>query len=137
MTFKRTNVMTRQKYGYEKQARLFKTLAHPARLAILDVLRNGEACVCHMEAALGFRQAYLSQQLMVLREVGLVDDRRDGWNVYYRVRKPDVYSVVDAARASLGENKRIASPAVIASCTCPHCAGDKADAAALVMKSAS
>jgi len=56
----------------EDSAALFKLLSHPSRLAILQVLRDGEECVCHMEAALGLRQAYISQQLMVLRQAGLV-----------------------------------------------------------------
>jgi len=119
------NVMPKQKVNYDSQVKLFKVLMHPARLAILEVLRTGEACVCHMEAALGYRQAYLSQQLMVLREAGLVDDQREGWNIYYRVNKPDVFNVIDAARQALGESKRLATPAVIPSCSCPHCTGDK------------
>jgi DNA-binding transcriptional ArsR family regulator len=119
------NMMAKSKDSYESQVKLFKALMHPARLAILDVLRTGEACVCHLEAALGYRQAYLSQQLMVLREAGLVDDQRDGWNVYYRVSKPDVFSVIDAARATLGNPKRAAMSPVISSCTCPHCTGEK------------
>jgi DNA-binding transcriptional ArsR family regulator len=41
-----------------------------------------------MEAHLGYRQDYISQQLMVLREAGLIQDRRDGWNVFYRVSEP-------------------------------------------------
>ncbi len=47
---------------FEPQARLFKALMHPGRLAILEILRNGEECVCRMEALLGLRQAYISQQ---------------------------------------------------------------------------
>ena len=116
--------MARKKVNYDSQAKLFKVLMHPARLAILDVLRTNEACVCHLEAALGYRQAYLSQQLMVLREAGIVDDRRDGWNVYYRVNKPGVHNVIDAARQALGERKRVDVPAVLDKCSCPHCAGD-------------
>ncbi|MEK7328155.1 MAG: metalloregulator ArsR/SmtB family transcription factor, partial [Chloroflexota bacterium] len=84
--------------NYEPEAKLFKVLMHPVRLAILNVLRDGEACVCHLEAALGYRQAYISQQLMVLREAGLVEDRREGWNIYYRVAKPEVFAVIDAAQ---------------------------------------
>ncbi len=118
--------MAKPNYDYGPQAQLFKVLTHPTRLAILDVLHSGEACVCHMEAALGHRQAYLSQQLMVLREAGLVDDRRDGWNVYYHVAKPDIWGVIDSARAMLGEKPRQAIPKVIASCTCPHCTQDEA-----------
>ncbi len=121
-------MMAKRTDSYDSQVKLFKALMHPGRLAILDVLRAGEACVCHMEAALGFRQAYLSQQLMVLREAGLVDDQRDGWNVYYRVSKPEVFSVIDAARATLGDHKRSAIPAVITSCACPHCTGEKSNA---------
>ena len=60
------------------RVQIFKVLTHPARLAILEILRDGEHCVCHMEAHLGFRQAYISQQLSVLRDAGLVQDRRDG-----------------------------------------------------------
>jgi DNA-binding transcriptional ArsR family regulator len=57
---------------YTDAAVRFKALAHPVRLQILDMLRSGEVCVCHMEAVLGKRQAYISQQLMVLRDAGLV-----------------------------------------------------------------
>ncbi|HTX78948.1 MAG TPA: metalloregulator ArsR/SmtB family transcription factor, partial [Longilinea sp.] len=69
--------------SYEAESQLFKLLTHPARLAILDILRDGEHCVCHMEAYLGYRQAYLSQQLAILREGGLLQDRREGWNIFY------------------------------------------------------
>jgi DNA-binding transcriptional ArsR family regulator len=65
--------------NYKAQAQLFKILMHPTRLSILDVLRGGEQCVCHMEAVLGLRQAHISQHLMVLREAGLVTDRRDAF----------------------------------------------------------
>ena len=81
---------------YQTQAQLFKVLMHPTRLAILDELRDGEQCVCHMEAKFGLRQAYISQHLMVLRDAGLVTDRRDGWNIYYQVNKPEIFQVIDA-----------------------------------------
>jgi ArsR family transcriptional regulator len=111
---------------FESAAKLFKTLTHPARLEILDILRNGEACVCHMEAALGYRQAYISQQLMVLREAGLVQDRRDGWNMYYRVVQPNVYAVIDAAQQALGApraatRRTSAKATALDSCSCPKC----------------
>ncbi len=115
---------------YHAQAKLFKALMHPARLAILDILRSGEACVCHMEAALGYRQAYISQQLMVLRDAGLVDDRRDGWNIYYRVIKPEIFHVVDAAQRMLGKSTRHRVPAVLPSCSCPRCTGEAVKAPA-------
>ncbi len=107
---------------FEESARLFKTLMHPARLEILETLRDGEHCVCHMEAVLGYRQAYISQQLSVLREAGLVQDRRDGWNIYYHVVQPRVFGVLDAARA-LGSNhqtKRLSTLRAV-ECPCPQC----------------
>jgi DNA-binding transcriptional ArsR family regulator len=105
---------------YSTQAELYKVLAHPARLAILNILRDGEHCVCHMEAHLGFRQSYLSQQLSVLREAGLIQDRRDGWNIFYRVVDPQIYNVLDSAQRLSGEEYPQAVKTGIV-CTCPHC----------------
>ncbi len=102
-------------------AELFKLLSHPSRLAILAVLRDGEECVCHMEAALGLRQAYISQQLMVLRQAGLVTDRRDGWNVFYRVAKPEVLALLDAALTAIGPDAANALPGPGEDCPCPKC----------------
>ncbi len=113
--------MAKRKYNYDSQANLFKTLMHPARLAILDVLRMREACVCHLEAALGYRQAYISQQLMELRKNGIVESRRDGLNIFYRVSKPDVFSVLDATRMALGEESKFTWPEKLPACDCPHC----------------
>jgi ArsR family transcriptional regulator len=107
---------------YESQSDLLKALAHSTRLAILEVLRESEQCVCHMEATLGLRQAYISQQLMVLKQAGLLESRRDGLNLYYRVVKPEVFRVLDAVRsvtnvsAKLPEHKHAK-----ANCPCPKC----------------
>ena len=83
---------------YKTQSQLYKVLMHPTRLAILDELREGEQCVCHMEAKFGLRQAYISQHLMILRDAGLVTDRRDGWNIFYSVSRPEIYKVIDDVR---------------------------------------
>jgi DNA-binding transcriptional ArsR family regulator len=102
------------------QVQIFKVLTHPARIAILDILRDGEHCVCHLEAFLGFRQSYISQQLSVLRESGLVQDRRDGWNIFYRVVEGRIYEVIDTVRRITGQaGPEIRNPDVL--CTCPHC----------------
>jgi len=107
---------------YDESAKLFRTLMHPARLEILDTLRDGEHCVCHLEAALGYRQAYISQQLSVLREAGLVQDRRDGWNIFYHVVEPRVFDVIDAAQRPIGGAQKTQRRAVAAhNCSCPQC----------------
>jgi DNA-binding transcriptional ArsR family regulator len=117
--FMELNVIQQQ---YEQQAALFKLFTHPARLAILEVLRQGEACVCHMEAVLGFRQAYISQQLAVLREGGIIQDRREGWNIYYSVRDPRVFEVLavveNLLEPGLGQKYPSAPPQ---DCSCPKC----------------
>lgn len=112
--------------AYPTQTEYFKVLMHPTRLAILDVLRDGEECVCHMEALFGLRQAHISQHLMVLRDAGLVADRRDGWNVFYRVIKPEIYQVIDAMNAFCGVTiadiqASTASMADQKACPCPKC----------------
>lgn len=110
---------------YDASARLFKALMPPTRLEILDLLRDGEACVCHLEAALELRQAYISQQLSVLREAGLVQDRRDGWNSYYRVTQPQVFALLDVAQTMSGVNPAKARQqlsAKLSRCDCPRCA---------------
>lgn len=108
---------------HEIQAKLFKALMHPVRLAILDILREDEACVCHMEAILKLRQAYISQHLMILRDAGLVEDRRDGWNIYYRVSEPGIFELIDLAGQITGSNspgqKLLSKGQMI--CDCPKC----------------
>ncbi len=85
--------------GYPLTAKIFKALAHPTRLQIIEILQEeGEACVCHMEARLNQRQAYISQHLAKLREVGLVDDRREGLNVFYALAIPGMDGLLKHAR---------------------------------------
>ena len=111
--------------AYAQLAEIAKALAHPVRLQILDVLRGDEACVCHLEAVLGQRQAYISQQLARLREAGLVVDRRDGLNVFYALADESVATLLDAMHAATasvsGEALRLPPYAAPASCTCPKC----------------
>jgi ArsR family transcriptional regulator len=108
--------------AYKAQTDLLKSLSHSARLAILYILRDGEQCVCHMEATLGLRQAYISQQLMVLKQAGLVESRRDGLNLFYRVVRPEIFGVLDALNLVTG-----LAPALpghkhaVVSCPCPKC----------------
>jgi len=116
--------------GYLKMSGLLKALGHPVRLRILQELRQQEACVCHLEAVLRQRQAYISQQLMRLRDAGLVEDRRDGMNVYYRLRhEPAIGQLLDQAQLltkqtqpdsqALRFSPSRAVPA--AGCSCPKC----------------
>ena len=114
----RTNTTTT---NLDPRVQLFKLLAHPARLTILELLRDGEHCVCHMEAYLGLRQAAISQQLSILWDAGMVLDRRDGWNIFYRLSDISILKLLDEAAALTGlTNLEPAAPSV--DCCCPHCA---------------
>ncbi len=66
-------------------SRLFKALADETRLRIVALLSHGELCVCHVETALGLSQPNVSRHLAVLRAAGIVEDRREGVWVYYRL----------------------------------------------------
>ena len=112
--------------NYQTQSNLFKALNHPVRLAILDVLRLDEACVCHLEAILGQRQAYISQQLAVLREADIIHDRRDGWNNYYRVKDPKIFDLIDASRKFIFKDAAMEQNSLVPKqCLCPKCNSDK------------
>jgi len=75
-------------------AQLMKALANPDRLMLLCQLSQGEMSVGELEAALGIHQPTLSQQLTVLRDEALVDTRREGKYVYYRVRSATALAVL-------------------------------------------
>ncbi len=78
-------------------SRLLRAISTPARLQILLAIGTGEACVCHLEEALGLRQAYISQQLMTLRDVGLLQTRREGRFIYYRLKNPELLDLIRLA----------------------------------------
>jgi ArsR family transcriptional regulator len=109
---------------FEAQAKIFKVLTHPARIAILEILRDGEHCVCHMESRLGLRQAYISQQLAVLREAELIQDRRDGWNIYYRVVDMSIFEILNVARKITGAEIPDINQ-IGFQCTCPRCIAEQ------------
>jgi ArsR family transcriptional regulator len=66
-------------------SRMFRALGDETRLRIVGLLSHGELCVCHLEEALGLTQPTASRHLAVLRSAGLVEPRREGTWVYYRL----------------------------------------------------
>jgi DNA-binding transcriptional ArsR family regulator len=80
------------------KADLFKALAHPARIRILELLRDGEKSVTEMQLALSAEGSSVSQQLAILRMKNLVDTRRKGNVIFYRLRDRQVNKLLDVAR---------------------------------------
>lgn len=92
MPFKATPV-------YVTKAALFRTLGHPARVRILELLRDGELSVGTLQEELGIDSGGTSQHLAALRRIGLVDSRREGTSVYYRAADPQVFALLEVGRA--------------------------------------
>ena len=86
----------------ERVLELSRALADPTRLAIIERLRSGERCVCDLTDLLDAAQSRLSFHLRVLREAGLVDDRREGRWVYYALR-PETLRALAGAMQDLGD----------------------------------
>jgi ArsR family transcriptional regulator len=80
------------------KAEFFKAIAHPARLKILELLRSGEMSVNELQAHLEIEPSTVSQQLAVLRGRNIVEARKVGTSVYYRVRDPQVFELLEVAR---------------------------------------
>jgi ArsR family transcriptional regulator len=85
----------------EIKAELFRALAHPARIRILEVLAEGERSVGEVAPLVGIELSHLSQQLAVLRRAGLVATRKEGSTVFYAVRDPATVALLAAAKKVL------------------------------------
>lgn len=117
------NEVVGENNAYKALSEYFKLVSHPVRLKILEILRNERACVCHINAILDLRQAYVSQQLAVLREGGLIEDNKDGWNVYYHVSDPSVYEIIDLAWKVVDPDGSLQQDdlSIPDNCDCPRC----------------
>lgn len=88
----------------ERKADLFKGLAHPVRIRVLELLdEHGELAVADMLDAMGLEASHLSQHLRVLRGYDLVASRRQGSYVIYSLAHPSVAAFLSAARAVLAD----------------------------------
>lgn len=107
----------------EPIAALFRVLGQPVRIQILLLLAREPACVCHLEAYLGLRQAAISQHLMLLRDAGLVNTAREGRNIYYSLARPDLTDLFKQAAGLSGLSPAALQPPTepLSPCPCPHC----------------
>lgn len=88
---------------YQAKAEFFKTLGHPARIRILELLAEREHAVSELLPQVGIEAAHLSQQLSVLRRANLVVTRRNGSAVFYSLVNPQVAELLRVARRLLTE----------------------------------
>jgi len=88
---------TRSAPDLDRAVALFHALSDTTRLSILEMLRGGERCVCELQDELAAAQSRLSFHLRVLKDAGLVEDRRDGRWSYYRIVPDALAEVHDLA----------------------------------------
>ena len=112
---------------YTKLSNRIKLLSHPERLRILDAVRRDAECVCHLEALLGKPQPYVSQQLRILRAAGVISDEKQGQNVFYRLRDPELADWLDAILGEVdGRRSDRERHEKVTACACPKCNEDSA-----------
>ena len=86
---------------YQLHAAVCRAIGHPVRMKVLDLLREGEECVCRLAPQVGVTESNLSQLLAVLRRTGIVETRREGHSIYYRVSDPRIFEIIDRMRMIL------------------------------------
>jgi ArsR family transcriptional regulator len=125
----------------EEIAAPIEAIASPQRIAILLAIGQSEACVCHLETALGWRQAYISQHLMALRKADILEDRREGRYVFYRLKATSYLDLIIASGEVCGLSKEVVFELIntqkYPSCECPHCAPAVIPVDSLSMKASS
>ncbi len=86
---------------YKLKADFFKTLGHPARIRILELLAEHDRPVSELLAEVGLEPSNMSQQLAVLRRAGIVEAHKDGNAVIYSLISPEIVDLLGAARKVL------------------------------------
>ena len=115
-------IKTNKHSSIVKVSDLLQVIAPEPRLEILLAIGKSEACVCHLKALLGYRQAYISQHLMEMREAGLLDSRRNGKYIFYHLAKPEILGLLQNAAKIAGVDLVKLEPArQEKQCDCPHC----------------
>ncbi len=95
----------KRKSSLDGRAKIMKALAHPARLLIVEELADGERCVCEFVDMIGGDFSTVSKHLSVLRNAGLVKDRKSGLQVYYSLRCPCILKFFDCLTDVIAEQK--------------------------------
>jgi ArsR family transcriptional regulator len=94
---------------FEKQAEIVRAIAHPLRVAIVDFLKNGEQCVCDIADYVGSERSNVSRHLSVMTGAGVLEHRKEGLKVIYKLKTPcilDFFSCITACLKQQAEQSR-------------------------------
>lgn len=89
---------------YELQAQVITALAHPIRLAIADLLKDGEVCVCEIADKIEVERSNTSRHLALMLKAGVLKTRKDGLQVYYSLRTPCILNFLSCATRAIEQN---------------------------------
>jgi len=94
---------------YELKAEVFRAVAHPLRLAVIDFLKDGEQCVCDIARHIGAQRSNVSRHLAVMLKAGVVEHRKDGLRMIYSLKAPCILNflscVTDLLRRRMEQNR--------------------------------
>jgi ArsR family transcriptional regulator len=100
------------KLQYEARARIAKALAHPSRLLILDAIADREKCVCELTDLVNADQSTVSKHLAILKQAGIIADRKDGSKTFYRPTICCLKGFWECIESVLKENLRVQQAAM-------------------------
>jgi ArsR family transcriptional regulator len=103
-TTKRTPVTGPAQPIHQVKAEFFRTLGHPARVRVLELLKGGEMTVGQLQAELGIDSSGASQHLAAMRRQGILEARKEGTSVHYSVRDPRIFQMLESARQVIGSH---------------------------------
>ena len=90
----------------ELRADILKALAQPTRLKIIELLHDGERCVCEIFPAIEEEQSNTSRHLNLMMSSGILSRRKDGLKIYYAIKHPEVLEIVDLATTIMSQEIR-------------------------------
>ncbi len=96
----------RKQMLFEKQAEIAKAIAHPLRIAIVNFLKDGEHCVCDIAEHIGAERSNVSRHLSVMVNAGLLECRKEGLKVIYRLRTPCILEFFSCVSSVLKQQVR-------------------------------
>lgn len=82
---------------HDFQAEILKAIAQETRLSILELLRDGERCVCEIFPAISQEQSNVSRHLNVMQKAGILTRRKDGLKIFYAIKHPEALAIIDLA----------------------------------------
>lgn len=89
---------------HQVKAEFFRTLGHPTRVRVIGLLKEGEMTVGQLQAELGIDSSGASQHLAAMRRAGILEARKEGTSVHYRVRDPRIFQMMESARQVIGSH---------------------------------